>query len=138
MYLHFSDHHLKDAVPVFVGNLPTNIKRLKLVKKFKKFGEILSIRFRTNTGKSFLRKAQIEKAPFLIAFIYFDSRAAAEASLVLNGEKIGDNVITVDIDSKDKAVKNPQHTVVIGNLKYGECHLFAIWCRKQNHFHFIL
>lgn len=117
----FTEHHLKNAVPIFVGNLPTNIKRLRLVKMFKKFGKVLSIRLRTNTGKSFLRKAQIGKVPFLIAFIYFESREAAEASLALNGETIGENAITVDLDAKDRAIKDPQNTVVVGNLKYGKC-----------------
>ncbi|XP_031619661.1 RNA-binding protein 34 [Contarinia nasturtii] len=113
------EHHLKNAVPVFVGNLPVNIKRVKLVKMFKKFGKILSIRIRTNTGKSFLRKAQLNKVPFLIAFIYFETPEAAKASTALSGEKIGDNVITVDLDTKEKATNvKPQNTVVIGNLKY--------------------
>lgn len=108
-------------MPVFVGNLPTNIKRLKLVKLFKKFGKVVSIRFRTNTGKSFLRKKQLEKVPHLIAFVYFDTREAAEASVAVNGEKIGENFITVDLDSKEKATNvKPQNTVVVGNLRYGK------------------
>lgn len=104
---------------MFVGNLPTNIKRLKVLKMFKKFGKVLSIRFRTNSGKSFLRKAQISKAPFLIAFVYFDSLEAAKSSLILNGEKVGENSITVDLDTKSEE-KDPQNTVVVGNLKYGK------------------
>lgn len=112
---------MKNAKPVFVGNLPVNIKRLKLVKMFKKFGKILTIRIRTNTGKPFLRKAQLAKVPHLIAFIYFETDEAAVASTVLSGEKIGDNVITVDVDSKEKAANiKPQNTIVIGNLKYGK------------------
>lgn len=108
-------------MPVFVGNLPVNIKRLKLLKMFKKFGKVLSIRFRTNTGKSFLRKAQLGKVPHLIAFIYFETHESAEASVVLSGEKIGDNVITVDVDSKEKIANiKPQNTVVVGNLRYGK------------------
>lgn len=119
---------MKDATPVYVGNLPTNIKRVKLVKLLKKYGKILSIRFRTNTGKSFYKKSQIEKVPHLIAFVYFDSREAAEASVQSNGEQLGDNVITVDIDYKDKSAQiKPQNTVVIGNLKYGK------WNCLQNH-----
>lgn len=74
---------------------------------------------RTNKGKSFLRKAQINKVPHLIAFIYFETREAAEAAVALDGEKIGDNVITVNLDSKQKEIK-PQNTVVVGNLKYGK------------------
>lgn len=123
-----TDHHLKNAVPIYVGNLPKNIKRLKLVKMFKKFGKILSIRFRTNSGKSFFKKAQVAKAPFLIAFIFFETREAAEASLVCNGTQIGDNVITVDLDA-DKRVEvkhPPKNTVVVGNLKYGKLYSSSI------------
>lgn len=112
-----TEHHLKNAVPIFVGNLPTNIKQIKLRKKFSKFGNILSIRLRTNTGKSFLRKAQIAKVPHLIAFIYFETREAAEAALALNGEKIGDNSINVNMYSKREKTESA-NTVVVGNLKY--------------------
>lgn len=109
-----------------MGNLPINIKRLKMNKLFKKFGEILSIRFRTNAGKSFFKKKEIEKAPFLIAFIYFKTREEAEASLALNGTQIGDNVISVDLDAGKRVEDNhPQeNTVVVGNLKYGKHLLF--------------
>lgn len=136
--LHFnSDHYLKDATPVYVGNLPTNIKRLKLVKLLKPFGKILSIRFRTNTGKSFYKKSQIGKVPHLIAFVYFETREAAEASVQANGTTIGDNVITVDLDHKDKsAIIKPQNTVVVGNLKYGKLNSQAKYVNRfQAKFH---
>lgn len=112
-------------MPVYVGNLPNNIKRLKLVRLFKKYGNILSIRFRTNSGKRFMKKAQVKSAPFLIAFIYFETREAAEASVACNGTQIGDNVIHVDLDAEKRVEENhnPQsNTVVVGNLKYGMVH----------------
>lgn len=57
----------------------------------------------------------------MIAFLYFESPEAAEASLVLNGEKFGDNSITVDLDSEDRTAEvKPHQTIVVGNLKYGE------------------
>lgn len=107
---------------MYVGNLPNNIKRLKLVKLFKKFGEVLTIRFRTNAGKSFFKKSEVKKAPFLIAFIYFKTREQAEASLSLNGTQIGDNVISVDIDAEKRVEDNHSqaNTVVVGNLKFGK------------------
>lgn len=113
---------MKNAVPVYVGNLPINIKRLRLVHLFKKFGNILSIRLRTNSGKSFLKKSQLKDAPFLIAFIYFDTREAAEASLACNGTQIGENTIVVDLDgdkSGEAKTIESANTVVVGNLKYG-------------------
>lgn len=87
---------------------------------FKRFGKVLAIRLRTNTGKSFMKKKQIEKVPFLTAFIYFETKAAAESSLSLNGEKFNENTIKVDMDTKDITKKvNPKTTVMVGNLKYG-------------------
>lgn len=97
-----------------------NIKHKKLLTLFKPFGKVLSIRVRTNTGKSFLRKAQIKKAPFLIAFIYFEKREAAEASLSLNGQKLNENIIKVDMDGVELMNRiDPKTTVVVGNLKFG-------------------
>lgn len=125
-----SEHHLKNAVPVYVGNLPNNIKRLKLVKLFKQYGKIISIRLRTNSGKGFLKKSQAKNAPFLIAFIYFETREAAEASLACNGTQIGDNTIHVDLDADKRVEQNRQpqlNTVVVGNLKYGMVyHIYAL------------
>lgn len=113
---------MKNSVPVYVGNLPNNIKRLKLLKLFKQYGKVLSIRFRSNSGKSLFKTALIKKAPFVIAFIYFETREAAEASLELNGTQVGDNVIVVDIDAnkREKFQQALPNTVVVGNLKYGK------------------
>lgn len=69
----------------------------------------------------------VKNAPYLIAFIYFETREEAEASLACNGTKIGDNVITVDLDGQKRVEDNhPQkNTVVVGNLKYSE-HFFSL------------
>lgn len=89
---------------------------------FKKFGEILSIRFRTNDGRHIPSKKDVAKqSPFVIAFIFFKDAETAKASLAANGEKIGDNAITVDLDTKleEKEHYKPKNTVFVGNLKYG-------------------
>lgn len=72
------------------------------------------------------KTSQIKKAPFIIAFVYLETREAAEASLALNGTQIGDNVIVVDLDgNKREKIKQAQpNTVVVGNLKYGKCKNF--------------
>lgn len=115
------DYYLKDASPICVTNLPTNIKRKQVLQAFKKFGKVLAIRFRTNTGKSYLSKAQLKGVPFVIAFIYFDTLDAAKASLVMNNEIFHDNKISVDLDSRDITDKvQPKRTILVGNLKYGE------------------
>lgn len=80
----------------------------------------MSIRFRTNKGKPYYKKSQLDKIPFIIAFVFFDSPEAAKASLERSGTTIGEHIITVDMDTKEKHQIKPQQTVVIGNLKYGK------------------
>lgn len=70
---------------------------------FKGFGKVISIRVRTNKGLLMPKRASQKKGiPSLIAFIYFDTREAAEASLALNGKKIGKRIITVDLNFEEK------------------------------------
>lgn len=81
----------------------------------------MSIRMRTNSGKNFFKKGNLKKVPFLVAFIYFGTREEAEASLAANGQKVGDNEITVDLDlGVNKPPNDPHKTVMVGNLKYGK------------------
>lgn len=123
-----TEYYLKNASPICVTNLPANIKRKQVLNCFKKFGKVLSIRFRTNTGKSYLSRAQLKGVPFVIAFIYFDTLEAAKASLVMNNETFYDNKICVDLDSRDISDKvQPKCTILVGNLKYGEqCFVFML------------
>lgn len=111
---------MKNATPIFVANLPVNTKRKPLLNLFKKFGKILAVRFRTNAGKSFVRKEQLKNVPFLIAFIYFENRESAENSLVMNNETFKDNVIRVDLDVDITEKIVAKNTIVVGNLKYGK------------------
>lgn len=90
---------------------------------------MLAIRFRTNTGQSYLKRAQLKGVPFVIAFIYFDTLEAAKASLVMNNETFHDNKISVDLDLKDITNKvKPKSTILVGNLKYGKQYcLYIKW-----------
>lgn len=115
-----SEHHLKNATAIFVTNLPVNTKRKPLLNQFKRFGKVLAIRFRTNTGKNYYNKEQLKNVPFLIAFIYYEKRESAEKSLVMNNEKFKENVIRVDLDVDISERIVAKNTVVIGNLKYGK------------------
>lgn len=87
----------------------------------------MAIRFRTNTGKSYLSRTQLKGVPYVIAFLYFETQDAAKASLVLNGEKFHDRVLSVDLDLRDITSKiKVKNTVLVGNLKYGKEIVFSI------------
>lgn len=106
-----------NRVTVFAGNLPNNTKRQKIEKLFSNFGEVISVRIRTSNGaRVFRSQVKNPKVKSLIAFIDLPTLAEAEASLALNGEKINDNVIRVNLKHNKGDTK---HTVFIGNLKYG-------------------
>jgi len=107
-------------VSVFVGNLPINTKRGKILKLFSKFGKVKSIRFRLSNGGKFFKSQSKVTAPNVIAFVDFENDEDAKSSLVLNGEKIRDNVIRVDLQSKAKTADSfdGKRTVFVGNLKY--------------------
>lgn len=110
-----------------------------MLNTFKKFGKIVSIRFRTNTGKSFYSRAQLKGVPYVIAFVYFETVDAAKSSLIMNQEKFHDRVLTVDLDSRDISSKvKPKCTILVGNLKYGKNFInsqFVVIClSKKNYF----
>ncbi|KAJ6637973.1 RNA-binding protein 34 [Pseudolycoriella hygida] len=110
----------KSAVSVFVGNLPVNTKRDKVMKLFSKFGKVRSIRFRLSNGVKFFKSQSKVTSANVIAFVDFETEEEAKSSLVMNGEKINDNVIRVDIQSHAKTNLNfdAKRTVFVGNLKY--------------------
>lgn len=105
---------------VFVGNLPINTKRGKILKLFAKFGKVKSIRFRLSNGGKFFKSQSKVTSPNVIAFVDFESVEDAKSSLVLNGEKIKDNVIRVNLQSIAKTADSfdGKRTVFVGNLKY--------------------
>lgn len=111
---------MKNAFPVYVGNLPTNTKKKRVLKLFQPCGDVLAVRFRTNKGTKFMKPEQLKKVPFIVAFVYFSTEEAAISSLKLSGQKIGENIIYVDrdLDKKDKSKRNPKTTIFVGNLKY--------------------
>jgi len=77
-----------------------------------------------NDGKKIPNSNRLEvvkAAPFLIAFLYYENAESAKNSLALNGEKLGENVIKVDLDLnsvEEKQNFSPKRTIFVGNLKY--------------------
>lgn len=99
---------------------------------FSKFGNILSVRIRTNCG-SFVRPQSKATSAYLIAFVDFEKEPDARASLAMNGEKFGDNVMRVDLQRNAKKAEeayDKNRTVFVGNLSYGKlnCYRGHILC----------
>lgn len=110
-----------------------SVVRKKIVKKFRQYGKVLSVRICNNTGgriyfqNSYDQKKLPKNTPFLIAFVCFENKEIATASLVEDGSEIGGNIINVKLDRTNNVSSEagetkyfPKRTVFIGNLPYSK------------------
>lgn len=112
------------ASTIFVGNLPTNTKLKQLKKHFSAFGNVLSIRFRSETGKKVLNKSDRKKSSSMNAYVAFTSvEAAQKAAESENGATFKENHIRVNLVTQKKEVfdqkLNSKSTIFVGNLVFG-------------------
>ncbi|KAI9584402.1 RNA-binding protein 34 [Glossina fuscipes] len=110
-----------EAATVFVGNLPVNVKRVQLLRVFKDYGPVNSIRFRTADGKTCMNNKIRKKAGSLNAYIVLKDKEIAEQALSLNGVEFKGNHLRItrtDITTLCKAPTNTKRTIFVGNLKY--------------------
>uniref|UniRef100_A0A1A9VLW5 RRM domain-containing protein n=1 Tax=Glossina austeni TaxID=7395 RepID=A0A1A9VLW5_GLOAU len=110
-----------EAATVFVGNLPVNAKRSQLLRLFKDYGPINSIRIRMANGQIWKNNKMRREAGSLNAYIVLKDNEAAERALSLNGTEFKGNHLRItrtDITDICKASTNAKRTVFVGNLKY--------------------
>ncbi|XP_065536321.1 RNA-binding protein 34 [Lathamus discolor] len=111
---------------VFVGNLPVNCTAQVLKSRFKEYGQIKSIRFRslvpaedTLSKKLAAIKRKVHpNAKFVNAYVVFKEECDAIKALKENGTEIASGFhIRVDIASKSSSHDN-KRSVFVGNLSY--------------------
>ncbi|KAF7829211.1 RNA-binding protein 34 [Senna tora] len=128
------DDEIKLVRTIFVGNLPLKVKKKTLLKEFKKFGEVESVRIRSvpilDTKKprkgAILSKKINDSADSVHAYIVFKTEQSAQASLTHNMALVGGNHIRVDRAcpprKKHKGESVPlydnKRTVFVGNLPF--------------------
>uniref|UniRef100_A0A182K1D0 RRM domain-containing protein n=1 Tax=Anopheles christyi TaxID=43041 RepID=A0A182K1D0_9DIPT len=100
---------------VFIANLPKDMKDGKLRNLFSKYGYIVSLRFRTNTGKKIFNKKDLENVPSLIAYVRYGSKKDMMQACQMNGQMVGDNRIRV-CPQDEKQIGDARSTVFVGNL----------------------
>lgn len=100
---------------VFVGNLPTAIKKGAIKKLFMPYGKILTIRFRTSEGVSLFKKKDRKEAKALICYVRFTSKEEAIAACAMNGQMVEENRIRVSLQSQ-KHLGHIASTVFVGNI----------------------
>ncbi|ESW30281.1 hypothetical protein PHAVU_002G139900 [Phaseolus vulgaris] len=135
---------------VFVGNLPLKVKKKILLKEFKKFGEVESVRIRSvpiqDTKKprkgAILAKKINDAADSVHAYIVFKTEQSAQASLSHNMSLVEGNHIRVDRAcpprKKHKGESVPlydnKRTVFVGNLPFDvkDEELYQLFCGISN------
>eukprot|EP01125_Pyxidicula_operculata_P010291 TRINITY_DN3392_c0_g1_i2.p1 TRINITY_DN3392_c0_g1~~TRINITY_DN3392_c0_g1_i2.p1 ORF type:complete len:260 (-),score=63.61 TRINITY_DN3392_c0_g1_i2:75-854(-) len=110
---------------IFVGNLPVNTKEKEVIKLFKPFGEIESVRFRSiayteaklsakvNAIKGNIMKERQSKN----AYIVFKTAESAKQALELNNTLVGENHIRVDQSAKNNR-RVLKTCVFVGNIPF--------------------
>lgn len=107
---------------IFVGNIPTNTKLKTLKQFYSRFGEILSLRFRSENGKKVLNKSDRKKYASLNAYVVFKDTESAQKATTTNGEMFKENHIRCNlvVDKQEKFTQNlnTKSTVFVGNITF--------------------
>lgn len=100
---------------IFIGNLPNTVKKSTMKSRFKKYGNILTLRFRSNDGVTLFKKKDRKNAKALICYIRFETKAEAQAACAMNGELFEGNRIRVTMHMQ-KQMGHASSTVFVGNI----------------------
>ncbi|KAL1315755.1 uncharacterized protein [Arachis hypogaea] len=135
---------------VFVGNLPLKVKKKTLLKEFKKFGEVESVRIRSvpiqDTKKprkgAILAKKINDAADSVHAYIVFKTEESAQASLSHNMAVVEGNHIRVDracpprkkLKGESTPLYDNKRTLFVGNLPFDvkDEELYQLFCSIPN------
>lgn len=107
---------------IFVGNIPTNTKLKSLKQFYNRFGEILSLRFRSENGKKVLNKTDRKKYGSLNAYVVFNDSESALKATDTNGELFKENHLrcnlVVEKQERFSQNLNTKSTVFVGNITF--------------------
>ncbi|XP_062536563.1 RNA-binding protein 34-like [Armigeres subalbatus] len=102
---------------IFIGNLPNTAKKSTMKSLFKKYGKILTMRFRTNDGVTLFKKKDRKEAKALNCYIRFETKAEAQAACAMNGHLVEGNRIRVTMHLQ-KQMGHASSTVFVGNINH--------------------
>lgn len=121
----------KEKRTVFIGNLPINVTKKQVKSLLRECGKIEAIRFRgaarpdmsTTKKQAIIQRKFHEKRHNIIAYARFKDVESAQKSLKLDGHKIGEQTIQIDLASKDDTSQNRDQSkaIFVGNLGFATC-----------------
>lgn len=105
---------------VFCGNIPNapNVNETRIKDLFSEYGTVASVRFRSETGKLILSKKVKKDIKNFIAYVVFEKEADAKESIKLNGFKLLDNHLRVNMANNKKEAFSNKGTIFVGNLPF--------------------
>lgn len=119
-----------------MGNIPTNAKLKHLKQFYARFGEILSLRFRSENGKKVLNKSDRKKYGSLNAYIVFKDAESAQNATSTNGEVFKENHLRCNLVAKKQEQfnqnLNTKSTIFVGNITFeaNDEELYAFFAEK--------
>lgn len=116
---------VEESRTIFVGNLSVSSDVKSVKRLFKKFGKIETVRIRcaVPADPKVPKKAAVITKEFhperksFVAFIRFEEESAAKNALELNGSKVNDLHLRVDMATNAKQ-HDHRHSIFVGNLPY--------------------
>uniref|UniRef100_A0A1B6EDT9 RRM domain-containing protein n=1 Tax=Clastoptera arizonana TaxID=38151 RepID=A0A1B6EDT9_9HEMI len=117
--------HLDEESTIFVGNLPKATKKKDLIKFFRKYGKILSVRFRgaMQSDPRIPKKVAVITQDFhkdmdsINAYIVYKEKFEARNALEASGCIFNNHHLRVDY-ANPKKERNTKQSVFVGNLPY--------------------
>ncbi|CAO1354923.1 unnamed protein product [Diamesa hyperborea] len=109
-----------EAKTVFVGNIPNdpNVNETRIKDLFSPYGEVKSVRFRTESGKVVFSKKIKKNCKYFIGYVVFQKEEDAKKSVALNGTLLLENHLRINMANNKKEAFNNKGTVFVGNLPF--------------------
>ncbi|EME31969.1 nucleolar RNA-binding protein [Galdieria sulphuraria] len=112
------------ARTIFVGNVPLQTRREKLIKFFKNCGPIESVRFRSIPVKNVklpkraavLSGERLPERDSMNAYVVFENKVAVDIALSLNGSVFQNKHLKIDRD--ERPTVSVGYCIFVGNLPF--------------------
>ncbi|KAK5644458.1 hypothetical protein RI129_005758 [Pyrocoelia pectoralis] len=110
---------------LFVGNVGISVKKIHLLKLFKRFGKVQSVRLRgitpgdprTTKRLAAIKQSFHPKRTSCCSYVVFENRDDALSACSLNGTKFKDHTLRVQI-CDDNTELEPSKAIFIGNIAF--------------------
>lgn len=105
---------------VFCGNIPNapNVNETRIKDLFSEYGPVKSVRLRTEAGKVLFSKKIKKECLNFNAYVVFEKQEDARKSIRLNGFKLLDNHLRVNMANNKREAFSNKGTIFVGNLPF--------------------